>query len=77
MTTDNGSIGGRPKTPQERPKCLTDIEWAAQPLKLSCSQVRRLCRQGQLAGAFRAQRNGRWRINRAVGLDWLEKKSAK
>jgi hypothetical protein len=65
------------KTAQARPKCLNDIEWAARLLRLSCAQTRRLCRQGQLAGAYRAQRNGRWRIKRAVFLDWYETKSAK
>jgi Helix-turn-helix domain len=75
--TFHGDLSKAFKRPHDATQRVADIEWAAQQLKLSCAQVRRLARQGKLPGAYRAQRNGHWRIRRIVFLDALEKRIAK
>jgi hypothetical protein len=56
---------------------IEGIPWIAQQLGLSERQARRLAVQRKLAGIFRAQRGGRWKVNKAQFLDWHEGRKTK
>jgi hypothetical protein len=51
---------------------IVGIPWIALQLGLSERQARRLAVQRKLAGVFRAQRGGRWKVNKVQFLDWHE-----
>jgi Helix-turn-helix domain len=56
---------------------IVGTPWIALQLGLSERQARRLAVQRKLAGVFRSQKGGRWKVNKVQFSDWIEGRKIK